>query len=115
MAETLNITDGTTTVPLNATGATGFIARRGGVGSAKIVPHQYDKALSFEDYLFVESYNTKLKGSSHDNAASQEQTLLRLLRKAYRYWHDPRQRTPVYLTRQTANEMNARYAVKPNP
>ena len=83
----------------------------GQAARSRLIPHQSDEARDLDSMLVVERYDLKLKGSSHDNIASQEQTLFRLLRKAWRYHNDSTQRTPVYLTQQTQGETNPRYAL----
>jgi len=59
----------------------------------------------------VRTYKLMVKGSSHDDAATQVQTLFRLLRKAALYHSDPRYLTPVYIVQQTSNETSPRYAI----
>jgi len=59
----------------------------------------------------VRTYKLMVKGSSHDDAATQVQALFRLLRKAALYHSDPRYLTPVYIVQQTTNETSPRYAM----
>jgi len=59
----------------------------------------------------VRTYKLMVKGSSHDDAATQVQTLFRLLRKAALYHSNPRYLTPVYIVQQTTNETSPRYAM----
>lgn len=104
MARTYRISDGTVAVSLIDT--SGFFLTDGGdqnLGAAEIsrtVPTDV-----------LESLTVKLKGSSQDNAASQIQTLLKLLRKADEYERTVWQTTPVYLEAQASNETSARYAI----
>ncbi len=111
MARTFNITDGTTTINLINTSATGIIASRGGFGRSKFAPHQYDEARGIEEYLFVDRWALNVAGSDHDDLASKTQDLIMLLRKAYQYHTDPKEKTPVYITQQTTGETGARYSL----
>lgn len=111
MARTAKITDGTLDVNLINTGATGMIPTRGGFGGFRFTPHQYDESGDLESRLFSERWRLFVKGSSHDNLATQTRDLYKLLRKAWRYHTDPTQTTPVYLEMQTTNESNTRYAL----
>ena len=106
MARTFTIRDasGTNSVSLINTGATGFIAARGGFGPVRI-----SDLVSMQGRM-AETYRLNLKASSHDNAASQMETLLKLLDEAAYHEGELWQPEPVYLQQQTTNESNARYA-----
>ena len=105
MARTLKITDGTTSVNLIDTAATGIILQRGGGGPGEI-------PLGFsEGPQVVERWTFNLKGSSHDNVASQLSTLIKLTRQAKQYHEEIWRRKAVYVESQTTAETAARYAL----
>src|SRR4030067_1038669 len=105
MARTLKITDGTTSVNLIDTAATGIILQRGGGGPGEI-------PLGFsEGPQVVERWTFNLKGSSHDNVASQLSTLIKLTRQAKQYHEEIWLRKAVYVESQTTAETAARYAL----
>jgi len=110
MAQTLNITDnnGRTVSLLNASG---FRLAEGGGFHAPFAPHKLHAAASIEDQIFVERYMAHLSASSHDNAAVQTQALIDLLIDAWRFWNDPRYKTPILMTAKTDNETDTRYAL----
>jgi len=106
MARLHQLMDGVTTVSL--INITGTIPMRGGLGSGRASP---DFDLPGDHIRVAESYQLNLVGTSHDNAATQLQTLIRLLIKARQYHTEHWQTTPVYLKSQTTSETNARYAL----
>ena len=116
MAQTLNITDGTTTVSL--VNASGFFVRGWdpGIGAPRILSSYsslYDgnKLQSVKRDNVRETLTVKLKGSTQDNAAAQLQVLQQLLRKAALYHTSARHTTPVYLTAKADSESNTRYSL----
>src|SRR3972149_4799339 len=105
MARTLKITDGTTSVNLPDPAAPGIILQRGGGGPGEI-------PLGFsEGPQVVERWTFNLKGSSHDNVASQLSTLIKLTRQAKQYHEEIWRRKAVYVESQTTAETAARYAL----
>lgn len=110
MARTFKIVKGdpaspTTSINVINTGATGWIAKRGGLGRPRF-------GISMDaGNRVVDGFEIRLKGSSHDNAASQVQTFVKLLRDAYLYHQEPWQNEPVYLQVQTTGESNDRFAL----
>jgi len=120
MARTFTLKDSTDSVDLINTGTTGIIGSRGGFGRNRISPDLefsssalVDSArLRFKNYNPVtERYRLNLKSSSHDNAASQLQTLERLLRKADLFQTTDWIQDPVYIQQQTTNETNTRFSM----
>lgn len=116
MAATLNITDGTTTVSLIS--ATGFSVMPpsppGGSGLDVLSTRSQlsdSRAVNLITHDAVtEVWECRLIATSHDNAASQFQTLQRLLIKAGENQTTNWQTTPVYMTAKTGNESNTRYS-----
>jgi len=116
MAAQFKITDGTTSVDLLGTGVP--IRYDGLPGLGMDVDISFTKSglggggvSGFSFPPVVRTYKLMVKGSSHDDAATQVQTLFRLLRKAGLYHSDPRYLTPVYIVQQTSNETSPRYAM----
>jgi len=116
MAAQFKITDGTTSVDLLGTGVP--IRYDGLPGLGMDVDISFTKSglggggvSGFSFPPVVRTYKLMVKGSSHDDAATQVQTLFRLLRKAALYHSDPRYLTPVYIVQQTSNETSPRYAL----
>lgn len=109
MTETYTITDGTTSISLLNT--SGFVPLVGGMGSTNYDASQLNLRNPVEYEKIVETYKLKLVSTSHDNAATQMQNLIKLLRKAEQYFSTTWQTTPVYLQVQTSGESNARYAL----
>ncbi len=120
MSRVFTLTDGTDSVNLINTAATGIIASRGGFGKNRITPNlEFSSSaltdgakLRFKNYNPVtETYELNLKASSQDNAASQLQALGRLLRKADLFQTTDWQQTAVYIQQQTTNETNGRFSL----
>jgi len=116
MAAQFKITDGATSVDLLGTNVP--IRYDGLPGLGMDVDISFTKSglggggvSGFSFPPVVRTYKLMVKGSSHDDAATQVQTLFRLLRKAALYHSDPRYLTPVYIVQQTSNETSARYAM----
>jgi len=116
MAAQFKITDGTTSVDLLGTNVP--IRYDGLPGLGMDVDISFTKSglggggvSGFSFPPVVRTYKLMVKGSSHDDAATQVQTLFRLLRKAALYHSDPRYLTPVYIIQQTNNETSPRYAL----
>jgi len=116
MAAQFKITDGTTSVDLLGTNVP--IRYDGLPGLGMNVDISFTKSglggggvSGFSFPPVVRTYKLMVKGSSHDDAATQAQTLFRLLRKAALYHSDPRYLTPVYIVQQTSNETSPRYAM----
>ncbi len=116
MAAQFKITDGTTSVDLLGTSVP--IRYDGLPGLGMDVDISFTKSglggggvSGFSFPPVVRTYKLMVKGSSHDDAATQVQTLFRLLRKAALYHSDPRYLTPVYVVQQTADETSPRYAM----
>lgn len=104
MAVTYKLTDGTTTVDLIA--SSGFLISAGGMQAPSI-----PESALHGGATVVERFTLRVKGTSHDNVASQEQTLIKLLRKARDFHEGVWVTKPVYLQAQTAGETSARYAM----
>src|SRR3972149_2017483 len=98
MARTLKITDGTTSVNLIETAAPGTHLQRGGGG-----PGEVPWGCS-EGPQVVERWTFNLKGSSHDNVASQLSTLIKLTRQAKQYHEEIWRRKAVYAEGHTTAE-----------
>ncbi len=112
MAAQLTISDGNNTVDLLATGTTGLQLLESRRTRHVMDPSMFDPVPGdLDSMILVERYTLKLKASSDDNAASQLQTFLRLLRDAWRYHISPTQYKPVYITAQTSGETSVRYAL----
>jgi len=116
MAAQFKITDGTTSVDLLGTSVP--IRYDGLPGLGMDIDISFAKSglggggvSGFSFPPVVRTYKLMVKGSSHDDAAAQVQTLFRLLRKAALYHSDPRYLTPVYIVQQTGNETSPRYAM----
>jgi len=116
MAAQFKITDGTTSVDLLGTNVP--IRYDGLPGLGMDVDISFTKSglggggvSGFSFPPVVRTYKLMVRGSSHDDAATQVQTLFRLLRKAALYHSDPRYLTPVYIVQQTTNETSPRYAM----
>ncbi len=116
MAAQFKITDGTTSVDLLGTNVP--IRYDGLPGLGMDVNISFTKSglggggvSGFSFPPVVRTYKLMVKGSSHDDAATQVQTLFRLLRKAALYHSDPRYLTPIYIVQQASNEMSPRYAM----
>jgi hypothetical protein len=104
MARTFKLTNGSEEVDLINIGATGIIAERGGFGGREI-PVGIQAGIQV-----LERWSFNLKASSHDNAASQIQALVKLAHYARDFGKELWRTRPVYLQQQTTNETNARYA-----
>lgn len=110
MAQIYTITDGAgRTVDLLSAADPGISATS--FGGVKLAPHAYEAGGSLDDTVVVEKWSLNIKGSSHDNAASQVAALIALLRDAWRYHKDPLYNKPIYITQQTPDESSARYAL----
>ena len=83
MADFYRVTDGTTNIDVNVA-ASGFGAVEGGFGRTSFTPQQLDIAKSVEDKLFTENWRLKLQATSHVDAATQTQTLIR--EKMYKFY-----------------------------
>ncbi len=110
MADFYRVTDGTTNIDVNVA-ASGFGAVEGGFGRTSFTPQQLDIAKSVEDKLFTENWRLKLQATSHVDAATQTQTLIRLLRQAWQHHRDPYKYPPVWIEQRTENEIQKRYAL----
>ena len=104
MARILQITGPAGTVNLIDASATGIILQRGGGAQGEI-----PLGLS-EGPRLAERWRFNLKGSSHDNVASQLQTLIKLTREAKQFQQELWRQQAVYLQSQTTGESNPRYA-----
>lgn len=116
MALTLTITDGTTSVSLVA--AAGLAAADWTPAEAELVVQELTTGLadgadvrSASRLPVTETVTIRLKGTSHDNIASQYQTLIGLLEEARQYHTTDWQVTPVYLQAQTSTETSPRYSL----
>jgi len=103
MARLHQIMDGVTTISL--INIAGVIPIRGGLGQVRTSP---DFGLPGDHLRVADSYQLNQVGTSHDNAATQLQALIRLLIKAQQYHTEHWQTTPVYLKSQTTSETNTR-------
>jgi hypothetical protein len=124
MARTYKITDGTLSVDLLATGATGFIPSRGGLGPNRVAPTMNlvqaegfsgGGLVSMNFPLVTDTWTLYIKGSSANNVATQLRSLLELLILAARYHTEPRQNKPVYIETQMTGETNLRYSLVYGP
>ncbi|HLA81818.1 MAG TPA: hypothetical protein VJP78_09430 [Thermoleophilia bacterium] len=104
MAATYTLTDGTTSVSLLST--SGFLLSARG-----FQPPSIPEAALHGGATVVERYVLRVKGTSHDNVASQEQTFIKLLRQARNFHEGIWSTKPVYLQAQTSGETSARYAM----
>ena len=64
-----------------------------------------------ESSRIVERWQFSLQGTSHDNVATQWQTLTKLARRAKKHGSTIWRTKPVYLKQQTSAETNERYAL----
>lgn len=111
MAKIAKITDGTLDVDLIATSAPGITGIAGGFGMTALNPLAFERAgIMPEEIRITERWQLLVRGSSHDNAATQVNALIDLLRKAWRYHNDPRYSKPVYLEWKTDDETGTRRA-----
>ena len=102
----LKIVDGSqSAISLTNTGSTGFIGAQGGFGPTRI------PADLLMGGKIAETYVIDLKGSSHDNAATQIQAFVKMLKAAKDYHETEWQPAPVYIEVQTSGETNPRYAM----
>lgn len=119
MARTRQITNGTLTVDVIDTADPGIIAERGGFGEGVFavdhgVASGYDgrgKISRYDVPMITERWKLFVRGSSHDNLASQVNALQTLLRLAARYHLDPTVTDPVYIKEQLTNEGQPRFAL----
>ena len=118
MAKTLKITDGTASVDL--IDSTGFALLEGGwdMSPSRPKPTSSMNVLADSSVLrnvrrpnVMDKLKLKLSGTSHDNLASQLQTLNELLVKAEKYHTTPWQTTPVYLEVVYGTETGSRFAL----
>jgi len=86
-----------------------IIGTKGGLNSLSLSADQID--METPAHEVGENLKLNLYGSSQDNAASQYQTLKKILRKARKFFSTQHQTEPVYLQAQHANETSARYAI----
>ena len=119
MARTFKLVSGTDEVDLINTADPGIIFRRGGAGPNRVRNQLTFSSSSLADGAnlklkntipVAERYKLNLKGSSHDNVASQLQALERILRKGDQNALTTWQQDPLYVQQQTTNETNARYS-----
>ena len=118
MASILTITDGSTSVSLLS--SSGYNLKHRGLRTTEASAQTiYASSIFGEGRTPVlrspdnisERYRVKLTGSSHDNLATQLNTLNTLKRKAQNFHLTNWQTTPVYLTAKTKNETNTRYSL----
>jgi len=103
VARTLTITDGTLSVNMINAAATGFMLTRGGKGREEV-------PLGIrEGFLVAETWKFNLRGTSHNNLASQIDDLTGLARRVKEY-KDGWRAAPVYVQQQTTGESNARFS-----
>lgn len=86
-----------------------IIGTKGGLNNLSLSADQIDMETPANE--IGENLKLNLYGSSQDNAASQLDTLKKMLRKARKFWSSQWQTAPVYLQAQHANETGARYAI----
>jgi len=86
-----------------------IIGTKGGLNSLSLSADQIDMETPANEV--GENLKLNLYGSSQDNAASQYQTLKKMLRKARKFFSTQWQTAPVYLQAQHATETGARYAI----
>lgn len=120
MARTYKLTNGALSVDLIATGSTGFIPSKGGLGPNRVAPtHNFVQGggisggglTSVHFSLITDTWTLYIKGSSDDNVATQLRNLIELLVLAGRYHIEPRQNKAVYIESQTTGETNKRYSL----
>ena len=119
MSRHFKLISGSDEVDLINTADTGIIASRGGFGANRNIKKNTftsseladGASLRFQKALPVaERYRLNLKGSSHDNAASQIQALQRIMRKGDLNQLTDWQEEPLYIKQQATNETNTRYS-----
>ena len=119
MSRHFKLISGSDEVDLINTAATGIIASRGGFGKNRNIKKNTftsseladGASLRFQKALPVaERYRLNLKGSSHNNAASQIQALQRIMRKGDLNQLTDWQEEPLYIKQQATNETNTRYS-----
>lgn len=105
MALACKLVYGATEVSLVTT--TAIYASMGGVGARRIgeIPGGPD------EWRLTETFKLNVRGSSHDNAATQARSVRAILLAAWQYNNTNWQTTPVYLQEQTSGETSARYAL----
>ena len=103
MARTVVIEDGVTSVNLVNTATPGVMAEAGGFGSPTLQLGEENTA--------VERWTFFIKATSHNDAASQIQALIKLARRAALYRDTIWQDRDVHLKVQTTGETGTRYAV----
>jgi hypothetical protein len=111
VTRTYTLRDLTGSSSVSLVSVTGIIAKQKGLSRTRLDADMLASSDPDMRGQIVESYTLNLIGSSHDNAASQAQTFVRLLKKAAQYFREPWQNEPVYLQVQTGTETNARYAL----
>jgi len=118
MARTITITNGSTSISLLS--VTGYQLLSDGWMQAEPTARTLHTESMFAEGRrpvlrsannVSETFLVRLSGSSHDDLASQLQTLVRLARQAREYHMTNWQQTPVYLQAQLTGESNARYAL----
>jgi len=103
VTRTLTITDGTLSVNMINAAATGFMLTRGGKGREEV-------PLGIrEGFLVAETWKFNLRGTSHNNLASQIDDLTGLARRVKEY-KDGWRAAPVYIQQQTTGEGSARFS-----
>jgi hypothetical protein len=112
MARVFDLIDSSGTLStISLINTSGIVAPVGGYGDANLNARHLMGDDPTESGRVLETYKLMLRASSQDNAASQYQALLAMLRKAARYGKDPRQTAPVYIKQQLLNETSPRYAI----
>jgi len=86
-----------------------IIGTKGGLNNLSLSADQIDMETPANEV--GENLKLNLYGSSQNNAASQYQTLKKMMRKARKFFSTQHQTEPVYLQAQHANETSARYAI----
>ncbi|MDK1046268.1 MAG: hypothetical protein QGM45_11365, partial [Anaerolineales bacterium] len=105
MAQVWEISDGSSTVDLINASVTGIDTVHEGYSRPNI-----DLGLN-ESGRIVERWRFVIKGSDQDNAASQLQSLIKLIRKAKEFQESIWRTKQVYLKQQAKTETNARFAL----
>lgn len=113
MARTFKLKRGATTIDLLNTAS--IIGKRGGYGRTEFEEEHFDAATLDERPAIVEMLDLSLMASSHDNLATLQRSLTRILRQALQHRLKPQGFPPVYLEAQARNESNARYALVYGP
>jgi hypothetical protein len=120
MARTAQLVKGSDTVNLINTDSTGIIASVGGFGRTRVNPNltfvtsslANSASLRLKNYPpIIETWRLNLKDTSQDDAATQLQTLWRILLDADKFQLTNWQQSPVYLQEQFTNETNPRYSL----